>query len=174
MVDRRPLLLLPMQLTGIPTRVVQWLRAAGVPTVDFSSGVVADGRASAPESSGHVLFDSRTPASRADAEQAAMRGWTTIDVAQLLEHRGHKADDDSHIVLFDESPPMSFPRYQRREFFERLKQEIEAAEGVWARIADYPFPCRSVVVIIDSRAARRDPRVGRDTRHLGKDQACTP
>lgn len=152
MVDRRPFVLFPIQLTGTPVRVAQWLRAAGVPTAEFSSGTVAEGRADVPAAQGPLLFDSRTAASRADAQRAAVRGWKTIDVARLLAARETDPADDSHVVLFDDAPPTPTPRSQRRDFLEGLKQEIEAICGVWARIADYPFPYRSAVIEYRSSA----------------------
>ncbi|GAB4154439.1 MAG: hypothetical protein Tsb009_31090 [Planctomycetaceae bacterium] len=137
--------LLPLSVTGIPSRVTEWLRAAGVPFVEFSSGAVSEGREVQAGTVPPLLFDSRTPSSRSNAEQAVRRGMTILDVAELSRRDGSDASHDSQIVLFDDASPLSPGDARRRLFLERLKNQIEQISGVWIRLADYPYPFQSVL-----------------------------
>jgi hypothetical protein len=144
---------LPLQVTGIPARAAEWLRVAGVPVEEISSGAVSEGRDDLPGTCGPLLFDSRTPSSRFDAEQAARRGLKILDVVDLLRTEKNEATNDSHIVLFDESPPVPPENPRRRLFLERLKQQIDNQDGVWARVADFPYPYQAAICVETDIAA---------------------
>jgi hypothetical protein len=136
--DRSLMLDLPLMLTGVPAAVQSWLRLAGVPFAPFRLGSPGGGRV--------VLYDSRIVASRCDAEAARTMGLKTIDILPFLNGgsrprfalpgllRGRPADDSA-----------------RSRFFLQLKNAIERAGGVWARLADYPFPWQSAVCSGDGR-----------------------
>lgn len=147
MVDRRPQTVIPLHLTGVPIRIAHWLRAAGIPAVEVASGTFSNGRLASANSPAPILFDSRTPSSRVDGSQAAASGAHTFDVAELLSASAMASDSmtDSHILLLDDSPPVDALHFQQRCFLERLKRQIERTGGIWARIADFPFPYRSAV-----------------------------
>jgi hypothetical protein len=153
----QPISGLPIPVTGIPACVTEWLRVAGVPIEEFSSGAVSDGRDTLPGTCGPLLFDSRTPSSRFDAEQAARRGMKILDVADLMRAEKNEAADDSQIILFDEAPPAPLENPRRRLFLERLKLQIDNQDGVWARVADFPYPYQAAICIETDIAGSATP-----------------
>ena len=125
-------------LAGVPRTVAELLREAGVPAQSlpqvplFASGA---GR--------FVLFDSRRRESAVQVRGARDMGLHPIDINELAPW------------LSAAEPPRSegerhAPRYEAsgvRLFFERLKETLESQRGVWARIADYPFPYQSAIAL---------------------------
>ena len=129
---------LPLMLTGVPAAVQNWLRLAGVPIAPFRLG--------RPGSARIVLYDSRIVASRCDAEAARTTGLQTIDIFPLL-NGGSRPRFALSGLLRGRAPAES----SRVRFFLQLKNAIERAGGVWARLADYPFPWQSAACSGDGR-----------------------
>lgn len=129
---------LPLMLTGVPAAVQSWLRLAGVPFAPFRLGSPAGGRV--------VLYDSRIVASRCDAEAARSTGLKTIDILPFLNGGSRPRFALSGLLRGRPAAESA-----RARFFLQLKNAIERAGGVWARLADYPFPWQSAVCSGDGR-----------------------
>lgn len=119
---------LPLLLTGIPAAVQDWLRQAGVPLAPLRihHGVAPEESA---ESGRIVLYDSRSVASRRDAQQARAARLRAVDIAPLMK---------------PPTRPFAAEEPSRGRFLYRLKQLLEAAGGLWGRLADYPHPWHGV------------------------------
>jgi hypothetical protein len=127
---------LPLRTLGLSARVSGWLLDAGLPCAPLETAEIRRGIAPEGEDRAIVLFDSRNASARTDAEAAAALGYETIDAAKLLAPR--PADDDPDLTLVAAADP-------RRRFFDALRPEVEAAGGLWLRVADFPHPFRWAV-----------------------------
>ncbi|MCH8828176.1 MAG: hypothetical protein IID45_01220 [Planctomycetes bacterium] len=136
---------LPLRLTGVPLQVTEWLRAAGLPVEEISGVGVTGGGGSESTFSGPILFDSRTPSSRFNAETARSQGIPTIDVAELLSRRARSSADAEPFSCADPLIMNRPAENRRRQFLEQLRSRIESHGGLWARISDYPFPDQGVL-----------------------------
>ena len=133
---------LPIDLVGVSDRVADWLHQAGIPTRRL-------GQLSAMKSafrwtlkgSGQaggslkrcVLFDSRDLASRTLVKSHQKEATCKLDVARLLRATVPASDS----VACAGNP-------LRYGFLKELKTAIEAVGGVWARLADLPFPYQGI------------------------------
>ena len=129
-------IVLPLLTLGLPGRVSGWLLDAGTPVAPLETSAVRRGIAPEGADRSIVLFDSRNASARTDAEAAEALGYETIDAARLLT--GRAVDDDPELTVVPESDP-------RRRFFDALRPAVEAAGGLWIRIADFPHPYRWAV-----------------------------
>ena len=126
---------LPLLFTGVPSAVQDWLRQAGVPTSPFRMGTSIS-RSIEKESGRFVLYDSRSVASRGDAEAARSVGLRTIDLAPLLKPAGASGGTGEAAAR---------QRPDRAKFLRNLKDAVEEGGGLWMRIGDFPFPHQSAV-----------------------------
>lgn len=137
--DRLPVL--PLTLADVPAGVRLALAQEGVP--------VRDRRPGAPEGR-FVLFDSRRGPCR-----PKVAGQTLIDVSRAADRQGDPWSDlvDVHAqrhawqaggLTLTEDVARIDKRAVRSRALGWLRGEIEAAGGLWLRLAAYPFPYRSV------------------------------
>jgi hypothetical protein len=130
--DEAGLCELPLLVTGLPAAARDCLRAGGVPFVTAEAGERS--RRSRGASPRFVLYDSRDAGSRRDAEALKRQGLQSIDVAPHLARavdRPSPAGDDSD----DGARRLSCVR-----LLPFVKQAIENADGLWARVPEVPFP----------------------------------
>jgi hypothetical protein len=85
------------------------------------------------------LFDSRDAWSRTLANSHQSRGGFQIDIAAWIR----KIQNPLKRLKKNQVPTQP----ARLDFLERLKKAIESEGGVWARIADFPFPYQGVVCL---------------------------
>ena len=136
-----PLPLLPLVLDDVPRGLRQALAQEGIPCCDRREGT-PEGR--------FILFDSRGGQCAAPAA-----GQTLIDVDSL---RGPAGDDPLAALVDERSARFQWrvsgmtlieaiarvdKRAVRRRVLDRLRERIEAAGGIWLRLAAFPFPYRS-------------------------------
>lgn len=133
---------LPMHLVGVPEQLADWLRQAGIPT-ERLGGLSAmksafrwtrkESERSAQAMKRCLLFDSRDIASRTIVKRYQNEATCKLDTARLLRAKNSASDT----VARAQNPP-------RFGFLKELKVAIEAMGGVWARLADLPFPYQGV------------------------------
>jgi hypothetical protein len=141
---------LPMYLAGVSDQVADWLSQAGIPVVrlDEESSLSP---ASIQSSSGQehkaaircLLFDSRDPWSRQVVRGYSSPGCCQIDIAAWVNKI------QNPLTLFKKNQIPAPPA--RLDFLERLKRAIESEGGLWARVADFPFPYQGVVCLDEDR-----------------------
>lgn len=136
--DRLPVL--PLTLADVPAGLRLALEQEGVPVRDRRPGV-PEGR--------FVLFDARRGPCR-----AKVNGQTLIDVSRAADRQGDPwadlVDVQSRRQLWQaggltvtEEVARVDKRTTRARGLAWLRAEIEAAGGIWLRLAPYPFPYRS-------------------------------
>ncbi len=147
---------LPLLLLGIPIAVEQMLRQIGVPIARFTLDLAnSDAQRHRPGSI--VLFDSNNKASHSEAWLAERNGLAAIDVAPFLTGGQTTAGRLSN----RHSPP---PSSKVGALVERLKQQVEARDGVWVRVGDYPYPYQSAA-FLPSDANLSESAVDADVKH---------
>jgi hypothetical protein len=126
----------PLYSAGVPGWVRVALAAAGLPmmALEAAEWVGQSSHTAAPL--GLVLFDSRTPNSRANAQGVRNRGLTTLDVAPLAAAARRRFDER---VSAERISTGVFA-----EFLARLKDQVEASGFLWTRLADVPHPFRTL------------------------------
>jgi len=126
---------LPLLSSGLTRTYESWLRASGVP---FESYV--PGRSIHEFLQAHpgrfVLFDSRNPASRAEAETALQFEREIIDCAphRLLDSQGYSSQH-----------PFRYQELAAHQWILLVIEELKKRQGIWLRIHDLPFPYESVI-----------------------------
>jgi len=126
---------LPLLSSGLTRTCESWLRAAGVP---FESYV--PGRSIHEFLQAHpgrfVLFDSRNPTSRAEAETALQFDREIIDCAPhgLLDSQGYSSQH-----------PYRYQELAAQQWILLVIEEIKKRQGIWLRIHDLPSPYESVI-----------------------------
>jgi|GEM_PF-1757668 len=125
----------PLLLAGLPRIQVSWLRAAGLPSAHYTSG--RSFHEFLEEWPGRfVLYDSRNPTSRAEAETALQFDREIIDVSPngLLDSQGYSSQH-----------PYRYEELAAREWVLLVQQEIKHRNGVWLRIHDLPAPYDAII-----------------------------
>jgi hypothetical protein len=122
---------LPLMLAGVPAPVANLLRDAGVPVEPLPRLTLA-----AAGTGRFVLYDSQNGRSAGLARRALREGLSPIDLHPLAGGEDREGIDSIRGASSIENS---------RRFLERLKEELEQRDGVWARIADFPFPYQSAL-----------------------------
>ena len=126
---------LPLLVTGLPRTLQSWLRTSGIPMVAYRSG--SSFQAFLNESRGRfLLFDSRNPRSRAEAETAEKSGREIIDVAPngLLDSQGYSSQH-----------PFRYEELSAHDWILLLHEELKQRQGVWMRVHDLPAPYDAII-----------------------------
>jgi hypothetical protein len=130
---------LPLMLAGVPRPVKELLREAGIPAAplpDVPLLAAGAGR--------FVLFDSKNSRSAAQARRAASGGLEPIDLRALVPASGNFQDlSPDH----ESGWGMAAECAVAKTFLEHLKLAVEALEGAWVRLSDYPFPYQSAICV---------------------------
>ena len=158
MAARNAQLQLPLMLAGVSGRVADWLTQAGIPVTAWSPEAAARPRSplalvtgkDAPFPPGRfVLYHSGRSAQKPDTQLCQRYGITRVDIAPLIYDAptgaaaGPFANPTLSTIITNHGPDNP----ARSTFLDRLKNVIERNNGLWARIADYPFPYRCVLCI---------------------------
>jgi hypothetical protein len=144
---------LPLLVAGLPDRVAEWLRQAGVPIrpwlPEAAGGFwqrVGRGRREFPDGR-FVLYDSRREGAAPDVRVCRRHGLVRLDAARLICRvpsgcaAGPFVNPSlSGVAHGGDAGPADNP--SRSTFLDRLKSVIEKNGGLWARVADFPFPYR--------------------------------
>lgn len=126
---------LPLLTAGLPRTLINWLRATGIPSANYRSG--HSFHQFLEEHSGRfVLYDSRNPTSRAEAETALQFQRDIIDVSPngLLDSQGYSSQH-----------PFRYQELLAHEWVLLVQQEIKLRQGVWLRIHDLPAPYEAII-----------------------------
>lgn len=123
-------LMLPLLLAGVSQPLEASLRRAGIAVVTQPAASARPAAATGHEYR-FVLFDSRSEAGRRAARKLSTRQ-TGMDAGRLLGP-GSRTGCDGRLTAADQ-----------RAFWRQLKSALEQAGGVWVRIAELPYPYRSV------------------------------
>ena len=143
MVRTPELPLLPLMTAGLPPAVSRILRQVGLPCADLSRLAL-----SAEGTGRFVLYDSRSSDSLQRVRAVRRQGLKPIDFAEIDRSvsggLGLLTGNESGVVrAYDEQELISI-------FLRELKLRLEAAGGLWLRLADFPFPYRAgLAVAID-------------------------
>jgi hypothetical protein len=134
--------LLPLLLANVPWGLRCALEQEGVPTADWAAHASAAGR--------FVLYDStlgrRPPI---DPRQLAIdihdlrSGCSADPLAALADTRSVRRGWQVGHLAASEEVSRCDKRAVRQQLLARLRDMIEAAGGVWMRIAPFPYPYRS-------------------------------
>ena len=136
---------LPLALVGVSDQVTEWLRQAGLPVVRLGQESILKSAfrlkrqtATQPDAAPMrcLLFDSRDVWSRAVVKSRQKHSRRVLDIAKLLGQAGESAPKQ-----FSSDDVANISRFA---FLEQLKTAIELEGGVWARLADLPFPYQGV------------------------------
>ena len=135
---------LPLPLVGISDQVGDWLRQAGLPVTRLGQESILKSafRRKRPSlqtdtaPSRCLLFDSRDVWSRAVVKTHRKQSLCMLDIAKVFAKAG-----EVHAPEFSADDIANSSRFA---FLEQLKTDLEAAGGVWARLADLPFPYQGV------------------------------
>ncbi len=145
-------------LAGISGRVTDWLIQAGIPVTAWSPELASRSRSpfarvtgkDAPFPPGRfVLYNSARSELKPDTQLCQRYGITRLDIAPLIYEAptgaaaGPFANPTLSTIITNHGPDNP----ARSTFLDRLKNVIERNNGLWARIADYPFPYRCVLCI---------------------------
>lgn len=122
---------LPLSLVGVSDQVADWLGQAGIPVARSGQEHNSATRC--------VLFDSREASTRAIVKRPFAPGFIQIDIAAWVNKI------QNPLMIFKKNHIPAPPA--RLDFLERLKKAIESEGGLWARIADFPFPYQGVVCL---------------------------
>ncbi|MDB4679974.1 hypothetical protein OAE80_03230 [Planctomycetaceae bacterium] len=126
---------LPVLLAGLPRTQINWIRAAGLPSVNYTTG--RSFHEFLEKSPGRfVLYDSRNPTSRAEAETALQFEREIIDVSPngLLDSQGYPSQH-----------PYRYEELSAHRWVLLVQQEIRHHSGVWLRIHDLPAPYDAII-----------------------------
>jgi hypothetical protein len=143
MVRASELPLLPLMMAGLPPAISRILRQVGLPCADLSRLAL-----SAEGTGRFVLFDSRSSESLQRVRAVRSQGLKPIDFAEIdravAGGLGLLSGKESGVVrAYDEQDLIAI-------FLRELKLRLEAAGGLWLRLADFPFPFRAgLAVAID-------------------------
>ncbi len=126
---------LPLLASGLTRTCESWLRAAGVPLVSYIPGRSIH-EFLQTHAGRFVLFDSRNPTSRAEAETTLQFDREIIDCAPhgLLDSQGYSSQH-----------PYRYQELSARQWIMLVVEELKRRHGVWMRIHDLPAPYESVV-----------------------------
>ncbi len=135
---------LPLPLVGISDQVTDWLRQAGLPVVRLGQESILKSafrrKHRSPQTDGApfrcLLFDSRDLWSRAAAKSHRKQCLQTLDIAKVFAEAGEDIPREYSTGEIANSA--------RFAFLEQLKTDLETTGGVWARLADLPFPYQGV------------------------------
>jgi hypothetical protein len=134
---------LPLHLAGVSDQVADWLLQAGLPVVRLGEeSFTSTGFEPFPSGNSAVrstLYDSRDASSRQVVKSHPKPGCCQIDIAAWVNKI------QNPLKLFKKNQIPAPPA--RLDFLERLKKAIESEGGLWARIADFPFPYQGVVCL---------------------------
>jgi hypothetical protein len=126
---------LPLLTSGLTRTCESWLRAAGIPLESYVPGrSIHEFLQTHPGR--FVLFDSRNPASRAEAETALQFDREIIDCAPqgLLDSQGYSSQH-----------PLRYQELAAQQWILLVIEELKKRQGVWLRIYDLPSPYDSVI-----------------------------
>jgi hypothetical protein len=149
---------LPLLLAGVPDRVADWLHQAGVPVSPWLPEAAGGfwqrvGRSRREFPGGRfVLYDSRRADAVPDVRLCRRHGLVRLDVARLVYRApsgcaaGPFANPSLSGVLRG-SQAAREDNPARSTFLDRLKSAIEKNGGLWARLADFPFPYRCALSV---------------------------
>jgi hypothetical protein len=137
----QPQLLYPILLAGIRPGLKTLLQQCGIPVADYASAICYQGTAVLGKRS-VVLYHSQIPVSRHEARAASTNGCTTIDVSSLVS-KPDSNESELRIPINSKNNP------ETAELIHRLKTSVEAHNGLWVRIGDYPFPYQGVQFVED-------------------------
>lgn len=146
MTQPAPTLELPLYLVGVSDQVADWLFQAGIPVVRLGQESPLSSASGDPMSGQHgqpwvrcFLFDSRDEWARSVVKSHQTPRCCQIDIAAWVT----KIQNPLRRFRKNQIPPQP----ARLDFLERLKKAIESEGGLWARIADFPFPYQGVVCL---------------------------
>ncbi len=145
MTTNAKILELPLHLVGISDQVADWLRQAGISVLRLgqeSTFGQTSGQANPPMARPVrcLLYDSRDVWSRSLLKSYHENSDTNLDIARLMSSTARNRKKCS----------------ERFVFLEQFKTALEEQGGLWARLADYPFPYRGVGCVDEGHA--RFPR----------------
>lgn len=145
---------LPLVICRLENKAVDLLREAGVPIVPLEE--------KAPQglSVRFALYDSRCSDSCRLAERARSHGMQPLDVAGLPGFARSRAFRLSQAQLGNEGTRRPAPGW-----LGGLKDRLESAGGLWARIAAFPYPWRGAR-LDDGRRIGVDARAGSGSAHF--------
>lgn len=126
---------LPLLSSGLTKTCESWLRTSGIPYASYVSG--SSIREFLESHAGRfLLFDSRNPTSRAEAETALQFDREIIDCAPngLLDSQGYSSQH-----------PYRYQGLSADQWILLVIQELKKRQGIWLRIHDLPAPYESVV-----------------------------
>jgi hypothetical protein len=149
---------LPLGLVGISDQASGWLRQAGIPVVRLGQESALESafglKTKMPQSLAGpmrcLLFDSRDLWSRSLVKNWQQNSQLKIDVAPLF---GFPPKPKRR----SKSPA---PSTVRLVFLEELKSTLELKGGLWARLADYPFPYQGVGCLNGEQFIAGFPQLG--------------
>jgi peptidoglycan/xylan/chitin deacetylase (PgdA/CDA1 family) len=135
--------LLPLVLDDVPLGLRLALAQEGIPCQDRAVGM-PEGR--------FVLYDSRRGPCRWKAPgqvvidvERLRAAWPADPFAALTSTRARRQQWEFGGLQFTEVIATVDKRVLREQLMEQLRAEIELADGVWLRVAAYPFPYRSAL-----------------------------
>jgi hypothetical protein len=82
------------------------------------------------------LFDSRDIGSRTVVKSLQKQSTCKLDISKLF--RGAEQDNQTHAAIARTKNPIRFG------FLKELNRAVESVGGVWARLADLPFPYQGI------------------------------
>jgi hypothetical protein len=127
---------LPLLLADVPQGIGRLLRDVGLPTRDWEEPVPAGGARGR-----FVLIDSRQRGTGRRLRGPGGEGLEILDLRELAP----RCDDFEETLTRPTQGRHWSPAAQ--QFLGHLKQALEERGGVWARLADYPFPFQSVLAV---------------------------
>lgn len=139
--DAEGIAVLPLLTAGISDPVNDLLRQAGVPILRLKDAAPT-GRHTQSFAGRIVLADSSNPVGRAEWQPMARHGLKLIDLAPLLTR------SQSWLAAISRSTVdelLESPDAVSGTFFSLLKREVERQNGIWVRLADYPYPFQSMI-----------------------------
>ena len=131
---------LPLSLVGVSDQVTDWLEQAGIPVARLGQDSITGPAFGQAIPARCLLFDSRDIASRSVVNSHQFPGCYQIDIAAWVASKAQRP-----LKVFKKNPIPLQPA--RLDFLERLKKAIESEGGLWARLADFPFPYQGVVCL---------------------------
>ncbi|HUG89869.1 MAG TPA: hypothetical protein VML55_03485 [Planctomycetaceae bacterium] len=128
---------LPLLVAGLPAPVRACLRSAGVPFVPLEGGGQPRGRRQRRAQPRFVLYDSRDASSRREVDGLRPACVVPIDLAPCLARAVDRLGSTAPNVdgTSGDERQLSCSR-----LLSLLKQAIESADGLWARVPEVPFP----------------------------------
>ncbi|RPI80623.1 MAG: hypothetical protein EHM42_11870, partial [Planctomycetaceae bacterium] len=126
---------LPLMLADLPRGVERLLRDAGVPAAPLPREALA-----AAGAGRFVLFDSSRRASVAQWNAARAQGLQGIDLRELCT----RCDELESVAPIPHGHGWT---EAAGRLLARLKSAIEHSGGIWARLADFPFPYQSALCL---------------------------